>query len=300
LLALAGILFLTFYPFRFALRSSHLAHSSPFLLGGVAKGGSRELLDDTLNILLFMPFGFGVSEKLRERGWTGRTIFIATWIVGFLLSYSIEFTQQYTPSRQSRWEDVCTNTTGAIAGFLLFVLCRKWLVKWASKVEDALRAWLTIRRVAVLLPIYFILWFGLSAILQKDARYINIASDPRSLASARSAAAFELGPGTALAKQIHHVKMSEVQGYNFIYDALIFIPAGALFGMAAVPFGARDTTASLFLAAEFLLSPWLLERILWDVGGHPPSVESILLSLLLVVAGGFWINADRRSAVTDT
>jgi hypothetical protein len=56
----------------------------------------------------------------------------------------------------------------------------------------------------------------------------------------------------------------------------------------------------MFLAIEFVLPPWLLDRILSHVGGRPPSVESILLSLLLVVAGGFWINADRRSAITDT
>ena len=299
LLALAGILFLTFYPFQFAMRATPALHSSPFLLGGARKPG-RELLDVVLNILLFMPFGFGVSEKLRERGSTRKTIFFAAWIAGFLLSYSIEFTQQYTPSRQSRLEDVCTNTTGAIAGFLLFALCGKFLVTWASRVERALRAALPLRRAALLLPIYFVLWFGLSVALQQEALFLKFDSHSRFPAGAKRGAVYELGPGAALAKRIHHIKLSEAKGYEFIYDALIFFPAGALFGLTLVPFGPRDIAACVLLAVEFVLPPWLLDRILSHVGSRPASVESILLSLILVVAGGLWINADRRSAVTDT
>lgn len=300
LLALAGILFLTFYPFQFAMRATPALHSSPFLLGSVRKPGGRELLDAVLNILLFMPFGFGVSEKLRERGWARKTIFFAASIAGFLLSYCIEFTQQYTPSRQSRWEDVCTNTTGAIAGFLLFALCGKFLVTWASRVERALRAALTLRRAALLLPIYFVLWFGLSVALQQEALFLKFDSHSRFPAGAKRGAVYELGPGAALAKRIHHIKLSEAKGYEFIYDALIFFPAGALFGLTLVPFGPRDIAACVLLAVEFVLPPWLLDRILSHVGSRPASVESILLSLILVVAGGLWINADRRSAITDT
>jgi glycopeptide antibiotics resistance protein len=299
LLALAGILFLTLYPFRFTSRAMPLAHSSPFLLGGVAKRG-RELLDVTLNILLFVPFGFGLSEKLRERGWTRKTTFFAAGVIGFLVPYSIEFIQQYTPSRQSRWEDVCTNTTGAIAGFLMFTLCGRLLVKWASKVEGALRAWLTLRRAALLVPIYFVLWFGFSVALQKEARSVNLYSGSRHLAIATPGAAYELGPGAALAARIHHIKAAELKGYNFIYDALIFFPAGALFGMAVIPFGPRDIAASVLLAVEIVLPPWLLARILSHVSGHAFSVRSILLCLILVLAGGIWINTDRRSAAAET
>jgi VanZ like family len=298
LLALAGIFFLTFYPFQFASRAARPIHSSPFLLGGVAKGG--RVLDVVLNILLFIPFGFGVSEKLGERGWTRKATFFATWFVGFLVSYSIEFLQQYTPSRQSRWEDVCTNSIGAIAGFILFAICGALLIKWASRLEFALRASLTLRRALLLVPIYFVLWFGLSVALQKETQSTSWRSESRLLVGAKRDRANELGPGAALAKLIRRPKPAELKGYSDIYDALIFFPAGALFGLAAVPFPPRYILASLFLAVEFVLPPWLLARILSHVSGRPASAGSILLSLILVVAGSLWINADRRSAAAVT
>jgi glycopeptide antibiotics resistance protein len=170
-LALAGIFFLTFYPFRFTLHSRPLAHASPFLLGGVWKMAPP--LDILLNILLFVPFGFGITEKLRERRWTCGATFIAAWIAGFLLSYSIEFTQQFTPTRASRWEDVVTNSTGAILGFLLFELCGGLIVPAASNAERSLRGALTLRRAAVLVPVYFGLWFILTAVLQRETRLSN-------------------------------------------------------------------------------------------------------------------------------
>jgi len=295
LLALAGILFLTFYPFRFAPRALPLRHATPFLLGGLRKSG-RELWDATLNVLLFVPFGFGVSEKSRDRGWTWKRTFFAACVSGFLVSYSIEFLQQYTPTRESRWEDVCSNTTGAIAGFLLFSFCGMWLVKWASKAERSLRPWLTLRRVAVLIPICFILWFGYSVALQKETRFLRVVTEPRSLARAKPGVAYELGPGAALASRIRQTNAAELEGYEMIYDALIFVPAGALFGMALIAVGPRDIAASVALAVEFVLPPWLLARILSYLTGRPVSVRSIFLCLILAVAGGMWINTDCPSA----
>ncbi len=493
LLALAGILFLTFYPFQFAPRATSLAHSSPFLLGGIAKGGRA--LEVYLNILLFMPFGFGVSEKLRERGWGWRATALATWIAGILLSYGVEFLQQYTPTRASRWEDVCTNSAGAIAGFILFALCGRFIVEWSSRAESALRASLTPRRALLLIPIYFVLWFGLSMCLQRETRLTNWDAESRLLVGngagqwqspnwkgsvsrlqfwnralpddlARSLTAggmpagsqsgllasydflapapaqdqtkflpalswspgppptstqsalvfdrgswlssqvpvsnlvealektnqfslefaftpaesagvdggiisispaprrvdlfvrqqdsnlvfwfrsavtasqdgiiwsipntfvagqrrdvlltydgsdvsvyldgkarpnvFELGPGTVLAESIRHVKATEFRGYSYIYDALIFLPAGALFGMVAIPVRSRVSAVTIVLAIEFVLPPWLLDRILSHVSGRPISVGTIFLSLVLVAAGSLWINADRRRPASGT
>src|ERR1700685_733489 len=82
LLAFASIFFLTFYPFQFLARAQSLDHSSPFILAGIWKGGGA--FDVALNILLFVPLGFGISEKLRDRGWSWEKTFFATWIAGFL------------------------------------------------------------------------------------------------------------------------------------------------------------------------------------------------------------------------
>jgi glycopeptide antibiotics resistance protein len=303
LLALAGILFLTFYPFRFSARAQSLDHLSPFFLAGIWKGGGP--YDVVLNISLFVPLGFGISEKLRDRGWSREKMFFATWVGGFLVSYTIEFLQQYTPTRQSRWEDVCTNSMGAIAGFALFQLCGSFLVRWALAAERVLRASLTLRRAALLLPIYFAVWFGISVALQRETRLTNWDRDSDNGSSARLYVdgtkyrdVYDLGPGTGLAKIVGRTKPSELEGYAYIYDALIFFPAGVLFGIAAMSFGPRDlpTYLLILLAVEVLLPPWFLDRILSHISGRPMSARSELLCLILFVAGGFWINGDRERA----
>jgi hypothetical protein len=489
LLALVGIFFLTFYPFRFAPRAPSVVHSSPLLLGGIRKGGRS--LDIFLNILLFVPFGFGVGEKLRERGWTRGSTFLTVLIAGFALSYGVEFTQQFTPTRESRWEDVLTNTIGSAAGFVVFEFCGHLLVRWASRVESKFRESLTFSQAALLLTVYFVVWFAVTATLQKgthltnwdpgaqlvmgkdaggyppsnwkgsiyrlqvwsralpddlsraltsgetpaasqsdllasydflspqplqdrvqllpDLRWssgtpavpaqdglafggdswvssqaplkklvetlqktnqfsmefactpaqstgvyadiVSISSssgiddlymrqddsrltfwfrNPITTGNARLSwsipdtfaagqrhdvlfsydgsdaalfvdgqkhrGAFQLGPGTALAELVHRVKPAELKGYAFIYDALIFFPAGALIGLAASPLGPRNALTSLLLAGELILAPWLLDRILSRGTGRPVSAEVIFSSLILVVAASLWINADRELA----
>jgi len=488
LLALAGILFLTLFPFRFALHAKPPAHFSHFLLGGVWKDSGA--LDVFLNILLFLPFGFGVSEKVCERGWRRRTTFVSAAVAGFLLSYSIEFLQLFTPTRASRWEDVASNTTGAVAGFAIFALCGEAIVSVAAKLENAIRSSLTPRRAALLLPLYFALWFVISAALQKETRLTNwdpksqflVGNDAvgsswtawkgtvsrvqlwnralpddlaRSVTSGVSAAGsqsglvasydflspeplqdrttllpnlswipqspppaaqngialdggswlstqvpasrliealqrtnqfsleiacipavsddsdgwlisisrspeledlyvhqrgadlefwfrspvtigharmdwriadvfaagqrrdilflydgsnlalyvdgrkypgvYRLGPGTALAKSVRRVRPFEMRGYDFIYLALIFIPAGALVGMALIPLGRREIPASLILSIELVSAPLILEWVLSYVSGGPVHFRSVAISLILVIVGSLWINADRRS-----
>jgi glycopeptide antibiotics resistance protein len=489
LLALAGILFLTLFPFRFGLYAKPPAHFSHFLLGGVWKNSGA--LDVFLNILLFLPYGFGVSEILRERGWRRRTTFVSAAVAGFLLSYSIEFLQLFTPTRASRWEDVASNTTGAIAGFVIFALCGEVIVSVTAKLENALRYSLTLRRAALLLPLYFAVWFVLSAALQKQTRLTNwdpqaqllVGNDavgsswtawkgtvsrvqiwnralpddlarsvtaggspvgsqsglvtsydffsseplqdrakllpdlswiPRSPPPAmqnglvldggswlstqapasgliqalqrtnqfsleiactpggsdepdgwivsisrspeledlyvhqrdadlefwfRSPVAlgharmewriagvfaagqrrdilfsydgsnlslyvdgtrhpwvYRLGPGTVLAKSLRRVRPFEIAGYDFIYLALIFIPAGALLGMAVIPLGRREIPATLILSFELVLAPLILEWDLSYVSGRPVYPRYMAISLILVIVGSLWINADRRSA----
>ena len=75
-LAIAAILFLTLYPFRFDF-GRHLSHPLfPLSLGSWGKGIGR--FDDLLNLLLFVPFGFGLAEIFRlevSLGWR-RSVFV--------------------------------------------------------------------------------------------------------------------------------------------------------------------------------------------------------------------------------
>jgi hypothetical protein len=170
ILAVAGILFLTLYPFRFDFRTP-VGFASPFLLGrGVKISGFYNVF---LNILLFTPFGFGLAEKLREGGKSRRFTFSIVLILGALFSYGIEFLQIYIPERDSGWEDVVTNTTGAIVGFLLFEGFGSALLPVLSSCERALGTLLSGWRAALVLLLYFGFWFAASIHLQRETRLSN-------------------------------------------------------------------------------------------------------------------------------
>src|ERR1700733_6761249 len=116
--AIAGILFLTLFPFRFDFQTKLAGNTSPFFLGHGTK--VTGFMDAFLNVLLFIPLGFGLAEKLRERKISRTACFFVVYAAGALLSYAIEFSQIYIPMRDSGWEDVFTNSAGAIVGSALY------------------------------------------------------------------------------------------------------------------------------------------------------------------------------------
>ena len=500
LLSLLGIFFLTLYPFHFVAHSPLPPGRYPFMLSHF--GSFNGALDVFLNILLFVPFGFGLAEKLRERGWSRSKTFLTTWAVGALLSYGVEFTQLYVPPRDSGWQDTITNGSGAALGSAMYLLIGIWLVNRVTNVESWLRSLLTIRRLALILLIYFGLWFTLSVTLQKDARLSNfnpqsrlyvggvspfrfssgwiqtwyfspwkgtvsrlqlwnqavpaaaaraltagempdgarngllasydfsssaplddqmgflppliwfprppappspplqiavidsrsslvtsapitnlveafqktnqfsirvvctpaetfaadeqivsivepsglvdlhlgqdsahlilwfrnalsansrglswnipntfVAGQPRDILfsydgsnlslyvdGSKNPHSYALGPGARAAAVARRIKTAELEGYNDIYDALIFFPAGALIGLSAFRKTARNFAGYLFIVFAFLISPFLYDRILSHVSDRPGSLGSVMLCLILLITGSLWINADRLPA----
>src|ERR1700723_824984 len=175
LLATAGILFLTLYPFRFDFHAAVPGGGSPFLLGRSLKAG--RLLDVVLNVLLFVPFGFGLAAKLRERGKSRAFTLALALVAGAFFSYCIEFFQIYIPPRDSGWEDVFTNGSGSVVGFVLYELLGKRVLDWMSNSESWLGSLLTLRRSFVVLLIYFTLWFAAAYRFQKNTRLSDWRSD---------------------------------------------------------------------------------------------------------------------------
>jgi hypothetical protein len=167
ILAVAGILFLTMYPFRFSFHAPP-GGASPFLLGHTFK--SAGLRDAFLNILLFVPFGFGLAEKLRERGRSARFVLLTVYLSGVLFSYTIEFLQLYIPDRDSGWEDVVTNSSGAALGAFLYVSVGRGIVQLLNSIQESLAALLLPRRLAVALIVYFGVWFLAAALMQRQTR----------------------------------------------------------------------------------------------------------------------------------
>lgn len=175
LLATAGILFLTLYPFRFNFHAAVPGGDSPFLLGKSVK--SAHLLDVYLNVLLFIPFGFALAAKLRERGNSRAFTLALALAAGALFSYGIEFLQLFIPPRDSGWEDIFTNTSGSVAGFVFYEMLGKRVLDWMSNCETRLGSLLTPRRAFAILLIYLALWFVASFQLQKTTRLRDWRSD---------------------------------------------------------------------------------------------------------------------------
>src|ERR1700719_1420654 len=169
--AIAGILFLTLFPFRFDFQSRPLGTPLPFLLGSGMKTSGP--LDVFLNVLLFVPFGFGLAEKLREKKVSRLATLFIVWAAGAIFSYAIELTQFYMPMRDSGWEDVVSNSTGSLVGFFCFGILGIFIIDFLSRCEAGLRSWLTVTRVAVFLSVYFLSWFAFSAALQMQTRLSN-------------------------------------------------------------------------------------------------------------------------------
>jgi len=486
LAALVGILFLTFYPFRLSLHANLPPGASPFLLGKETKSGGP--LDIFLNILLFIPFGLGLTMELRSRGKSWISTILSAWVAGALFSYTIELVQLYIPARDSGWEDVITNSTGSVVGCVSFALLGGLILPPLARCEWNLQDWLSVKRLAVMLVIFLACGFALSGKWQEEATIRNwdancrlvIGNDatrqhfwpgrvsrleiwadaipsalaksitlgarpgagtpqplvsldlaesaprqdsatlplqlsqipaptPRQLGtidssfdreswfstslpvtelisdlraanrfsfrvtivpetvnsngrivslsepsglsdiylrqedaslvlwfrnsvSARPSALawnipnvlmpnqqrdvlfsfdgsvlhfyidgrqlpdYRLSPGTAFAQVFRHVKPSELNGYEDIYYASLFLPVGALLGITSRKESSRLAWVVLFLVTV-VAAPLVLEWILVGVSGRPPSPWNVTRSAALIVAGLLWINADPRSTL---
>jgi VanZ like family len=165
------------YPFRIG-PSEQLPHvvTAMLLNASLKQGGA---LDIFLNILLFMPFGFGLAEKIREGGGSRKRAFISALLAGAVFSYAIEFTQAFIPPRDSGWIDVFTNSTGSVLGFLLFEFAGALFLRALGKTEDAIRTWFSFRRLVSFGLIYFAIWFLISMPLQRQTTLKNWDANQR-------------------------------------------------------------------------------------------------------------------------
>lgn len=176
ILAFLGILFFTLLPFDFDLHATLPGGRSPFLLGGWEKDTSA--FGEFLNVLLFIPFGFGISEALTERRRSRLATLTWALALGGLLSYSIEFLQIYVPPRDSGWGDIITNTAGSLVGFLLFDLYGVAILRALSGAELAVGKLLSWPRAALIVPSYFLFCIVVSVPLQMQTRLDNWEPTP--------------------------------------------------------------------------------------------------------------------------
>ena len=110
---------------------------------------------------------------------------------------------------------------------------------------------------------------------------------------------YELTPGTPLAQLMRHINVNELEGYAYIYYALVFVPAGVLFGLAARRLNPLDVRGTLALVLAIVIPSILLEMLLVQISGRAFSLFNVFLSALFAIAGLGWINADRQVVRRD-
>ena len=129
----------TLFPFDFSLADTAARRVGFFLFwfAPVQKDWGGWLL----NVVLFLPFGFGLAWWARVRGWKGLSRPIAIGAAGFLFSYAVEFLQLFVVRRGSSWDDVVMNTAGALLGRLL---CQRWGVRLLRSAEAVFAGFIAI------------------------------------------------------------------------------------------------------------------------------------------------------------
>jgi glycopeptide antibiotics resistance protein len=110
------ILISTLYPFNFSLQEDSFLNQ---LLGSLKQPSN--LVDQIVNVLLFIPLGFSLNWLLTKRSnlrWI--PAFAIALFISFSFSLSIELLQTFLPARTSSLSDVLTNTAGGGFGYLSF------------------------------------------------------------------------------------------------------------------------------------------------------------------------------------
>jgi len=168
LLSVLGICYLTLFPFILRISPGRFLHRSIFLLGNSNK--ETHSIDFLLNVLLFIPFGFGLCAQAHKRGLKKLSAFLIALGVGAATCYTVELLQLFIPSRDSGWDDVYSNSLGSVLGFFLFQCCGVPILRTASSWEEHIEDWFLPKRTAWLLAFYLAACLAISVPLQRETR----------------------------------------------------------------------------------------------------------------------------------
>ena len=111
--------------------------------------GDAALAELLQNLILFIPFGIGLA--LLGLPWRRAVA------IGALLSFSVEFTQQWIPGRDPNLGDILNNTISTAIGVALVRFSPRWLT-----VSPERSAWHALGAAALAI----LAWFGTAALLR--------------------------------------------------------------------------------------------------------------------------------------
>jgi VanZ family protein len=113
-------------------------------------------VDMVTNVLAYMPLGLLLARWWRNRGATFGAIAIST-LIGASLSFSMEFSQQFLPSRVADIDDLLTNTLGTLLGALMVGVMKSDSLPW-KMVTRSRDHWFRGGRLVDLGLIAIVLW----------------------------------------------------------------------------------------------------------------------------------------------
>jgi len=112
------ILYKTLFPFNFLFEETFSGSDKLFFIFGWGKSDPWDFL---LNVLLFLPLGFGLTSYLmQKKSAVGLLVLGVILLVSFGLSYSIEILQVFQPSRFPALSDIFSNCVGGLLGYFFY------------------------------------------------------------------------------------------------------------------------------------------------------------------------------------
>ena len=121
------------------------------------------------NVLLFMPFGFGLTAIFDRRRWPVRRISLLILLASFSLTLLVESLQFFLPGRTPNLSDLLANSLGGLAGLGFYYLWREqgrasqWL-RAAAKVPG---------KVLIAAAVYMVFLLFLGAYLMNQTHFVD-------------------------------------------------------------------------------------------------------------------------------
>lgn len=133
--------------------------------------------DLSLNIILFLPFGFGLGCLFRKRKKSGKLFPSLLAITGLSFSFILEMLQTLLPSRLPSIIDILMNGFGTLIGGIIFQLWGLRILRAINGLLAKIKIWLSPKRSLILFIIYMGLTLLLSGYLQITIRAITKLSN---------------------------------------------------------------------------------------------------------------------------
>ena len=166
-LAAGGLFILaaTLFPFQFFPQDISSRRSAAFLHWLSTDLASFQ--DFGENILLFVPFGFGLACFVCQKRRGTIPTFITAVLAGACASFFGELLQVFLPTRDPSWRDVASNTTGSVMGSVCFQLLAGSILHSLSDLEAKIEELLPLRRATAAFLCYAALGILISVSLQR-------------------------------------------------------------------------------------------------------------------------------------